>query len=151
MRGKLFFLLVMPLLISFTSRADSELKIRIIIDDHVIHGSLDNSPVSKEIFSMLPFSLTPLNELAGREKYGNLPGSVNSRGQYTVRYSPGMIGYWSPGNQLAFYYHDGGQRIPSPGIIPVGTFDSSAFSLLKDATILRIEQDSTSGDNSYHE
>ncbi|EIR2030815.1 hypothetical protein LWN17_004723 [Salmonella enterica] len=151
MRGKLLFLLVISLLISFTGRAAGEHKIRMIIDGHVIHGSLDNSRVAGEIFSMLPFSLSPLTELGGREKYGNLPDSVKSRGQYTDQYSPGMIGYWSPGNQLAFYYHDDGQRIPSPGIIPVGTFDSSTFSLLKDATIIRIEQDSTSGDNSYHE
>lgn len=151
MRGKLFFLLVISLLVSFTGRAASEHKIRIIIDGHVIHGSLDNSPVAKEIFAMLPFRLSPLTELGGREKYGNLPDSVNARGQYTDRYSPGMIGYWSPGNQLAFYYRDDGQRIPSPGIIPVGTFENSAFSLLKNATLIRVEQDSTSGDNSYHE
>lgn len=67
MRGKLFFLLVISLLISVTRRAAGELKIRIIIDGHVIHGSMDHSPVAKEIFAMLPFSLTPLNELAGRE------------------------------------------------------------------------------------
>lgn len=151
MRGQLIFLLVVSLLVSFTGMAAGEHKIRVIIDGHVVHGSLDNSPVAEEIFAMLPFSLSPLTELGGREKYGNLPNSVKTQGQYTDQYFPGMIGYWSPGNQLAFYYHDDGQRIPSPGIIPVGTFENSAFSLLRNATLIRVEQDRTSGENSYHE
>jgi hypothetical protein len=39
-------------------------------------------------------------------------------------YLVGDIGYWSPGHDIAIYYRKDGEKIPSPGIIKVGHFDS---------------------------
>ena len=41
-----------------------------------------------------------------------------------VRYEVGDIAYWSPDHQFAVYYHQDGESIPSPGIIPIAKMDA---------------------------
>ena len=38
----------------------------------------------------------------------------------------GDIAYWPPSHDLAIYYHQDGESIPSPGIIPIAKIDDGA-------------------------
>jgi len=128
--------LILALLLGFPAAGFSSEalhKIKITVAGKTINGVLDDNLVANQIYGMLPFRLS-LTELGGREKYGDLPDNVTARGLYTDVYHPGDIGYWSPGNQMAFYYHDDGQRVPSPGIITIGHFDASGYRILTDSS-----------------
>ena len=41
-------------------------------------------------------------------------------------YEVGDVAYWSPSHDLAIYYHQDGESIPSPGIIPIAKIDGGA-------------------------
>jgi hypothetical protein len=82
-----------------------------------------------------------MSDLFGREKAGPLPRAISVDGPHSSSYELGDIGYWSPGHDLAIYYRQDGDRIPSPGIIKVGHLDSGieAFAVTRtlDVTIER--------------
>lgn len=78
----------------------------------------------REIFaSVLPLKVT-MNDLFGREKYGDLPKALSKNGPSKNKYEVGEIAYWSPAKQFAVYYHQDGETIPSPGIIPIAKIDA---------------------------
>jgi hypothetical protein len=72
--------------------------------------------------SLLPLNLS-LNDLFGREKFGNLPKALSEKGARTHAYEVGDIAYWSPAHDVAIYYRQDSESIPSPGIIPIGKID----------------------------
>ena len=65
-----------------------------------------------------------MNDLFGREKYGDLPRALSEAGPRKNRYEVGDIAYWSPDHQVALYYRQAGESIPSPGIIPIAKIDA---------------------------
>lgn len=67
-----------------------------------------------------------MNDLFGREKYGDLPKALSEGGRRSDKYEVGEIGYWSPNHQVAVYYHQDGESIPPPGIIPIAKIDFGA-------------------------
>jgi len=67
-----------------------------------------------------------MNDLFGREKYGNLPKALSENGPGKNRHEVGDIAYWSPDHQFAVYYRQDGELIPSPGVIPIAKIDAGA-------------------------
>jgi hypothetical protein len=67
-----------------------------------------------------------MKDLFGREKYANLPKALSENGPRTTSYEVGDIAYWSPAHDVAIYYKQGGESIPSPGIIPIAKIDAGA-------------------------
>ena len=63
------------------------------------------------------------DDLFGREKFGNLPKALSEKGSRTHAYEVGDIAYWSPAHDVAIYYRQDSESIPSPGIIPIGKID----------------------------
>jgi hypothetical protein len=57
--------------------------------------------------------------LFGRGKYANLPRALSEKGPRTKLYEVGEIAYWSPSHDVAIYYRQHGESIPSPGVIPI--------------------------------
>jgi hypothetical protein len=70
-----------------------------------------------------------MNDLFGREKFGHLPRAISEEGKRTHTYAIGEIAYWSPGPDVAIYYHHDGEKIPGPGIIVIGKIDSGVEAL----------------------
>jgi hypothetical protein len=70
-----------------------------------------------------------MKDLFGREKYAALPRALSEEGPRRHRYEVGDIAYWSPSRDLAIYYHQDGESIPSPGIIQIAKFDDGAEAL----------------------
>jgi hypothetical protein len=112
---------------STSERASSEtshnMKINITISGKTLTATLADNPTARDFVSFLPLKLS-MNDLFGREKYGDLPRAISEEGPRTHSYQVGDIAYWSPDHQLAVYYRHDNQTIPSPGVIPIAKIDS---------------------------
>jgi hypothetical protein len=98
-------------------------KIRIRVADKVIIATVVNNDTARDFVSILPLTMS-MNDLFGREKYGDLPKALSKKGPSKDRYEVGDVAYWSPDHQFAVYYRQDGQSIPSPGIIPIAKLDA---------------------------
>jgi hypothetical protein len=108
-----------------TAETSHEMKINIKIDGKILTASLADNATARDFVSVLPLNVS-MNDLFGREKYGDLPKALSENGPRKNRYEVGEIAYWSPDHQFAIYYHQDGKSIPSPGIIPIAKIDFGA-------------------------
>lgn len=106
-----------------TLPTEQSMKIRLTVSDRTITAKLIDSPTARDFISLLPLTLT-LNDLFKREKFGHLPRAISTDGKHTHTYALGDIAYWSPGPDVAIYYHHDGERIPDPGVIVIGKIAS---------------------------
>ena len=101
------------------------MKIRISIADKIVIATVADNATARDFVSVLPLSLS-MKDLFGREKYGDLPKALSENGPRKNTYEVGEIAYWSPDRQFAVYYHQDGESIPSPGVIPIAKIDAGA-------------------------
>jgi hypothetical protein len=106
-----------------SSERSQNMKINISIGGKILAASLADNTTARDFVSVLPLNLS-MKDLFGREKYGDLPKALSENGPRTNRYKVGDIAYWSPSHQFAVYYHQDGESIPSPGIIPIAKMDA---------------------------
>ena len=110
-----------------SGRASSEtshnMKINIKISGKTLTATLADNPTARDFVSLLPLKIS-MNDLFGREKYNDLPRAISETGPGTHGYHVGDIAYWSPDHQLAVYYRQDDQTIPSPGVILVAKMDA---------------------------
>jgi hypothetical protein len=102
-----------------------KMKIDIKIGGSVLTASLADNATARDFASVLPLKVS-MRDLLGREKYGNLPKALSEEGPRKNRYEVGDIAYWSPDQQFAVYYHQDGEAIPSPGVIPIARIEAGA-------------------------
>jgi hypothetical protein len=114
-----------------SSQRSSHMKININIAGKILTATLADNATARDFASVLPLTVS-MNDLFGREKYGDLPKALSENGPRKNRYEVGEIAYWSPDRQFAVYYHQDGESIPSPGIIPIAKIDAGteAFNVL---------------------
>jgi hypothetical protein len=106
-----------------SSETISNMKIKIVIFGKTVTATLADNPTARDFISLLPLNLS-MDDLFGREKFGHLPKALSEKGPRTHSYQVGDIAYWSPAHDLAIYYRQDGESIPSPGIIPIGKIDA---------------------------
>ena len=106
-----------------SSEKRQNMKINIKIGGKVLTATLADNATARDFVSVLPLSVS-MNDLFGREKYATLPKALSEKGPRTRSYQVGDIAYWSPAHDVAIYYHQDGESIPSPGIIPIAKIDS---------------------------
>ena len=106
----------------------SAVKIKLTIDNKTLTATFADNGTARDFASLLPLTLT-MNDLCGREKFGHLPRAISDKGKRTHTYEIGDIAYWSPGPDVAIYYHHDGEQIPDPGIIVIGKIDSGVAPL----------------------
>ena len=99
------------------------MKIKISVAGKALTATLVDNETARDFVSLLPLNLS-MNDLFGREKYGDLPKALSESGPKKNTYEVGDIAYWSPDHQFAVYYRQDGQSIPSPGIIPIAKIDA---------------------------
>lgn len=99
------------------------MKIRIKVAGKELQATLADNPTAREFAALLPIRVA-MRDLFGREKAGPLPKAISTGGPSSDVYKVGDIGYWLLGHDIAIYYHQDGERIPSPGIINIGHIDS---------------------------
>jgi hypothetical protein len=110
-------------------RASSErthnMKINIKIGAKIVIATLADNETARDFLSLLPLNLS-MNDLFGREKFGKLPRALSETSPRTNSYKVGEIAYWPPDHDIAIYYRQDGESIPSPGVIPVAKIDAGA-------------------------
>ena len=111
-----------------TTSHTSAVKIKLTIDNKTLTATFADNGTARDFASLLPLTLT-MNDLFGREKFGHLPRAISDKGKRTHTYEIGDIAYWSPGPDVAIYYHHDGEQIPDPGIIVIGKIDSGVAPL----------------------
>lgn len=107
------------------SERSQSMKINIRIAGKDVTATLADNETACDFISLLPLNLS-MNDLFGREKFAHLPKALSEKGPRTHSYQVGDIAYWSPAHDVAIYYRQGGESIPSPGIISIGKIDSGA-------------------------
>jgi hypothetical protein len=108
-----------------SSQRSHNMKININIGGKTLTATLVDNATAREFASVLPLTLS-LNDLFGREKFGDLPKALSENGPRGKRYEVGDIAYWPPDHQFAIYYSQDGQSIPLPGIIPIAKIEGVA-------------------------
>ena len=99
------------------------MKINMKIAGKTLTATLADNQTARDFVALLPLDLS-LDDLFGREKFGNLPQALSQKGPRSHTYEVGDIAYWSPAHDLAIYYRQDRESIPSPGIIPIGKIDA---------------------------
>ena len=107
------------------SKKVHRMKINITIAGTALSATLADNETARGFAALLPLHLS-MNDLFGREKYAHLPKPLSEEGPKKKRYEVGEIAYWSPSRDIAVYYHQDGESIPSPGIIPIARIDAGA-------------------------
>ena len=108
---------------SRSADASGQMKIKVKVAGKELQATLDDNATARDFAALLPIRVS-MDDLFGREKAGSLPRAISTGGPSSNVYQIGDIGYWSPGHDIAIYYRQDGEKIPSPGIIKVGHFDS---------------------------
>ena len=102
---------------------EDAVRIRLSIGDQEATGTLKDNPVTRDLVSMLPVTV-PMGDLFGREKPGPLPRALTGEVEPVFIYRVGQIAYWPPNDDIFIVYEGDGMRVPSPGLIPLGTVDN---------------------------
>jgi hypothetical protein len=102
-----------------------DMKITIKSAHTTVMATLNNSKSARDFFSLLPLDVT-MKDLFNREKFAPLPRAISEDAARTRTYEVGDVAYWSPSHDIAIFYRDDGQAIPSPGLIMLGKIESVA-------------------------
>jgi hypothetical protein len=98
------------------------MRIRLTIGNQQATATLADNLAARDLVSMLPVTI-PMGDLFGREKPGPLPRALTGEGERVFTYRVGQLAYWPPDHDIFIVYAGDGLRVPSPGIIPLGTVD----------------------------
>jgi hypothetical protein len=91
--------------------------------------TLDDTPTARAFAAMLPLRLT-LHDPMGQAKSGQLPDRIDVTGASSaIDPTIGVVYYWPPSGDLAIFYDDLGQAVPSPGLVRLGVVDSGLTSI----------------------
>jgi hypothetical protein len=98
------------------------MRIRLTIGNQEATATLEDNPASRDLVSMLPVTI-PMGDLFGREKPGPLPRALTGDVEPVFTYRVGQLAYWPPGHDVFIVYAGDCLRVPSPGLLPLGTVD----------------------------
>ena len=117
-------------------------RIQIILGEHVIIGSLDDTPSVRDFVKQLPLTLE-LEDYGSTEKITYPPDKLTSQGAPAgIDPTIGDIAYYAPWGNLALFYKDFGY---SKGLIRLGRITNGVehlkYSGTKQATIKLISND----------
>lgn len=101
------------------------MKIDIKMAGKIVTATVADNETARDFISLLPLNLS-MKDLFGREKFGNLPKALSEKGPRTHSYEVGDIAYWSPDHDVAIYYRQDSESIPSPGVIPIAKIHAGA-------------------------
>lgn len=120
-------------------------KIRIIVDDIIVHAELFDTECAKAIVGALPIEARPREW--GDEFYFEVPVRFPLDDTATSDVRVGDIGYWPPGHALAIFFgptpmSSDSEPVPASDVNLVGKIYSGATLLrnAKGARTIRIEK-----------
>jgi hypothetical protein len=98
------------------------MKLRIKINEGVVFATLNTTETARAFAALLPLTLR-MKDLFHREKYARLPKPLSENAPHTSAYEVGDIAYWSPSHDVAIYYRQDGETIPTPGVVTIGRLE----------------------------
>jgi hypothetical protein len=104
------------------------MNLKIKVGRKALNASLVDNQTARDFGALLPLTIT-MDDLFGREKFGKLPRALSTTAPRQHRYEVGDVGYWSPARDVAIYYRQDDQSIPSPGIILIGKIGAGTEAL----------------------
>jgi hypothetical protein len=120
-------------------------RVKITVGNIALDAEFFDTPCAKAIIDALPIETIP-NEW-GDEFYLEIPVKMPLDGSATTKVAVGDIGYWPPGNALAFFFGPtpmsrGPEPVPASEVNLVGKITGNAALLkeTKGATRIRIEK-----------
>jgi len=120
---------VLVILMRQMQAQEAKVKIHITVNEgKVLTATMADNQTARDFLSLLPMTVK-MDDLFGREKYGHLPKPLSNKSDRSDTYDIGQIAYWSPGPDISIYYRQDGDKIPSPGVIVVGSIDSGVEAL----------------------
>jgi len=125
-----FSALVLAILLIRPAQAqEAKVKIHITVNEgKVLTATVADNQTARDFLSLLPLTIK-MDDLFGREKYGHLAKPLSNKSDRSNTCEVGQIVYWSPGPDIAIYYRQDGDKIPSPGVIVIGRMNSGVEAL----------------------
>jgi hypothetical protein len=108
-----------------SSASTGSTRIVLRFGDEFATATLSDTPAARAFAAMLPLQLN-LHDPMGQAKSGPLPRPIDATGGEPV-FDPavGEIYYSANSSTFAIFYEDLGQSIPDPGLIRLGTVDTT--------------------------
>ncbi|MCS7232811.1 MAG: cyclophilin-like fold protein [Synergistetes bacterium] len=123
MSYRVLFLVVLPLVITLAffelpsmCEGETTLRVRIGAGDKFLFFELNDSPMAKEFYSLLPLKVK-VTDFAGKEKIFQLPRKLNTQGAPEAKPVVGTIAYYAPWGNIAIFYSDSN---PASGLFELG-------------------------------
>lgn len=108
---------------SSASNQEDQVRVKITIGEQRFQATLSDSAAARDLIAQLPVTIEMVDHGAV-EKTGALPSPLSLDGQPEgADPDVGGLGYYAPGNDLAFYY---GDQSYHPGIVILGRLDGDA-------------------------
>ena len=101
---------------------EEPVRILLTIGNQEASATLEDNAASRDLVAMLPLTIA-MGDLFGQEKPGPLPRPLTGEVQPVFTYRVGQLAYWPPSHDIVVVYAVGDARVPSPGLIPLGTVD----------------------------
>lgn len=98
------------------------MKVKAICGTYQAVIVLEDNATAKDFVSILPVTVK-MEEIHGREKYGDIPRNLTEKDQRVKTYEVGEFVYWDKGPGIAVFYRQGNNEI-SAGIIRIGHIES---------------------------
>jgi hypothetical protein len=102
---------------------EEPMRIRLTTESRQATATLADNATARDLASMLPLTVA-MSDLFGREKPGRLPRALTGDVTPVFTYRVGQLAYWPPDHNIFVVYAGDGLRVPSPGLIPLGTVDT---------------------------
>ncbi|MFE7614907.1 cyclophilin-like fold protein [Streptomyces sp. NPDC057496] len=97
------------------------MRIRLTIDGHETHATLNGSPAARDLASLLPLTLE-LEDFHGTERIGYPPRGLTTDGApRPIAARAGDLAYYAPWGNLALFHRDG--PAPSADLLILGHLD----------------------------
>ena len=108
---------------SSTATREEPMRIQLTIGNQQATATLEDNAAARDLVTLLPVTIS-MGDLFGREKPGRLPRALAGDVEPVLTYRVGQLAYWPPSHDLFVVYDGDGLRVPSPGLIELGTVDS---------------------------
>lgn len=107
------------------SASTGSVRVVLRFGDEFTTATLFDTPAAREFAAMLPLQLR-LRDPMGQAKSGPLPRPIDAAGGEPV-FDPAVdeIYYSANSSTFAIFYDDLGQSIPDPGLVRLGTVDTT--------------------------
>ena len=106
---KFLFALVIVFLVLCSSAYADEMRVKISVNNKVLHAVLDDNATSRAIYNKLPLKLF-MQDLYSREMCYNFDESFKTENLRSDNYEVGDLIYWPPMHSFVILYRQNGEK-----------------------------------------